>query len=72
MEFDVFDESIGTEGYYRYIESQAFMHSTETGFDFANYNATGNFYRKGSVFSRVRKINEEMLTKFTNRNIDIN
>ncbi|EIY5470594.1 MULTISPECIES: hypothetical protein [Enterobacteriaceae] len=72
MNFDVFDESIGIDGYYRYIQSQAFPNSTETSFEIASYNAIGNIYPKGTVFSRVRWISKERANDFVHGNIDIN
>ncbi|EXR29133.1 hypothetical protein ACWPO4_04890 [Acinetobacter nosocomialis] len=72
MNFENFDEKIGLEGYYRYIMNSFFPNSNENSFDFCQFKAESRIFKKGSRFFRVRKLTEDDLKRFFNKNEKIN
>ena len=71
MDFETFDESIGTDGYYNLIRRVLFPNSRETSFTIAYFNAVERNYPKGSYFSRVRGLSHERANAFLNDKVDI-
>ncbi|EPI4983614.1 RES domain-containing protein [Klebsiella variicola] len=72
MDFNKFDESIGVEGYYRLIRDKFFPNSTPLSFDVATFRTEERYYRKGTLFSRVRKLSKTDINRFLNGSIKLN
>ncbi len=72
MNFENFDEEIGLDGYYRYIMNNFFPNSNENSFDFCQFKVERRFSKKGSRFFRVRKLTEDDLKRFFDKNEKIN
>jgi hypothetical protein len=72
INFESFDELIGTDGYYRLIREAFFPNSTEDTFDISLFNAEEKIFRKGAIFSRVRWLDTEKANEFFDHNISIN
>lgn len=72
INFDVFDESLGVSGYYDLIRSAFFPNSTSESFDLALFPANERCYPKGSLFSRVRWLDQDTALKFYNGDIALN
>ncbi|WP_168197680.1 RES domain-containing protein [Brenneria corticis] len=71
INFDVFDESLGVDGYYSLIRDVFFPNSTPESFDLALFPANERYYPKGSLFSRVRRIDQDTALKFYNGYISL-
>jgi len=56
LDFDSFDEGIGVDGYYAHIRRTLFPLGSSNSIDMAAYQAEERIFRRGSVFSRVRRI----------------
>ncbi|CQH49948.1 TPA: hypothetical protein ACX6TX_004327 [Yersinia enterocolitica] len=69
MNFDNFDDSIGVDGYYKIIRSKFFPNESPDSFNIAGFHAEEQIFRKGTVFSRVRKLNNHEVNEFLNGNI---
>lgn len=67
--FEVFDEKIGVDGYYRIIQNKLFPASTAKSIDVAAFHLQERIFRKGSIFSRVRYIHEEKVGEFIKGNV---
>lgn len=72
MDFEIFDESIGIEGYYNIIREAMFPNSTKFSFDMASFQIEERFYPKGSFFSRVRGVTQKKANEFLTGKININ
>lgn len=62
--FYEFDEAIGTEGYYQLFRDKLFPNSTPESLDVAAFPLEGQIFRKGSLFSRVRRLRSEKIADF--------
>ncbi|WP_180999175.1 RES domain-containing protein [Pectobacterium odoriferum] len=71
MMFENFDSSIGVEGYYKIIRSKFFPNEEPDSFNIAGFNAEEQIFRKGAVFSRVRKLSSNDVSRFFNGDISI-
>ena len=64
MNFKEFDPSIGVEGYCNAIRDILFPNSSPTTLDIAALELNYRIYVKGSIFSRVRPIEDSFVEKF--------
>lgn len=62
--FDVFDDEIGVDGYYEMFRAKLFPNSSPNSIDVAAFRLEGKIFRKGSSFSRVRRVSVEQAEKF--------
>ncbi|OCW96266.1 RES family NAD+ phosphorylase [Alishewanella sp. HH-ZS] len=69
--FQVFDEDIGVEGYYNIIRESLFSNPDPDDFVAAIYQARQRIYRKGAIFSRVRKLSVVEFNKFSTEGINV-
>ena len=69
--FKKFDDDIGVDGYYRMFRSKLFPNSTPDSFDGAAYQLQSQIFRKGSSFSRVRRLSVDQASKFVSGEITI-
>ncbi|NNA85473.1 RES family NAD+ phosphorylase [Pseudomonas fragi] len=69
--FEVFDDEVGASGYYQMFRSKLFPNSAPDSVDVAAFQLEGQIFRKGSSFSRVRRISIEQAGKFVNGDIII-
>lgn len=72
MNFEKFDDDIGIEEYYKSIRNCFFPNSNENSFDISGFLAEECIYRKGTVFSRVRRISHADACRFSSGDIKIN
>lgn len=69
--FEVFDDEVGASRYYQMFRSKLFPNSAPDSVDVAAFQLEGQIFRKGSSFSRVRRISIEQAGKFVNGDIII-
>ncbi|MGY3966482.1 RES domain-containing protein [Aeromonas enteropelogenes] len=72
INFEKFDDKIGINGYHELIRNCFFPNSTKNSFDISGFSAEEFIYRKGTIFSRVRKISHDDAIKFHCGDIEIN
>lgn len=67
--FNVFDAQIGVDGYYQILRDKLFPNSKPDSIDIATFPLECQTFRKGSLFSRVRSINNKNIQEFFETNI---
>lgn len=69
--FDVFNDEIGVDGYYQMFRAKLFPRSSPQSVDVAAFQLEGRIFRKGSSFSRVRRVSVEQADKFVKGHITL-
>lgn len=69
--FEKYDSNIGTDGYYKLIRNALFPLSNPETIDISSYRAEERIFKKGAVFSRVRKISTTDLSRLVENRVTI-